>query len=346
MKIAISIGDINGIGPELILRTFSDTRLLQNITPVIYGSSKVITYYRKALELNEFNFNQVKSIQDAIARKVNVINCWEEEVKIEPGQANAAGGKYALAALEAATSDLIRNKAEALVTAPLNKHLVAQTGLVFTGHTEFIAEKCGASSYLMLMVSDQLRVATVTGHIPLREVVPAISGGKIYQKLKILHESLKKDFGIGKPRIAVLGLNPHASDSGLIGNEEKSLIEPEIKKAFQENIFVYGPYSPDGFFGTAMFKKFDAVLAMYHDQGLIPFKTLAFSTGVNFTAGLPVIRTSPDHGPAYEIAGKNKADENSFREAVYLAQDLVRKRQEFQQITANPLPFSKLSSDQ
>jgi len=345
IRIGISIGEVNGVGPEVILKTFADTRILQTCTPVIYGSAKTLSFHRKALNIPEFNYNTIRSIKDIIPHKVNLLNCWDEEIKIEIGVASKHTGIYAFKALEAATADLAGGNIHALVTAPIDKHTIQPDNPNFTGHTEYLAKAFNTNDYLMFLVSGDLRVALVTGHVPVSKVAALISKESILAKLKVMHSSLKRDFGIRKPKIAVLGLNPHAGDHGVIGNEDMEIIIPAVKDANSAGILAYGPYSADGIFGAGGYRKFDAILAMYHDQGLIPFKTLAFETGVNFTAGLPFIRTSPDHGTAYDIAGKGIANENSFREAVYLAVDVFKRRLEFDGITANPLAFSKLGSD-
>lgn len=348
IRVGITTGDINGIGIEVIMKTFLDNRMLQICTPVIYGSSKTISYHRKALNINEFNYNPIRTVDSIIDKKINVVNCWEEEIKIELGQATEVSAQYSLKSLVATIDDLLKGKLDAIVTAPINKKNIQNATFNFPGHTEYLAEKFGTADYLMFMVSETIKVGLVTSHIPLKDVAPALTIDKIVQKIKVLNESLIKDFSVRKPRIAVLGLNPHAGDDGLIGTEEKEIIEPAIKRVQEERIFAYGPYPSDGFFGSSSLNQYDAVLAMYHDQGLIPFKTIAFENGVNFTAGLPIIRTSPDHGTAFDIAGKNKASETSFREAIYLACNIYKKRQEFKELTSNPLPlgFSKLSKDQ
>lgn len=345
IKVGISIGDLNGIGLEVIMKTFLDNRMLLTCTPIIYGSSKVISFHRKALGIPEFNTSIIRSADAVIMKKINVINCWEEEVQVELGKASDVSANYAFKSLEAATIDLHAGKIDALVTAPIDKHTMQNAGFKFPGHTEYLAEKLQAKNYLMFMVSDTMRVGMVTGHIPIKDVAAHLSVDAIVQKIKIMNESLIKDFGIRKPKIAVLGLNPHAGDNGTLGVEDKEIILPAVKKAMEGNMLAFGPYSADGFFGSSTFKQFDGVIAMYHDQGLIPFKALAFTSGVNFTAGLPAIRTSPDHGTAYEIAGKNVASEESFREAVYLACDTFVKRKEYQQLTSNPLKISVLSRD-
>jgi len=344
IKVGITIGDLGGIGPEVIIKALSDTRMTQVCTPVIYGHSKVISHYRKLLNLQDFNFNTIRGIGDIIPKKVNLINCWEEEIEIETGKPSATNGQYALQALKTATLDLASGAIDVMVTAPIDKHTVSQDG-GFTGHTEFLAKSFNTKDYLMLMVSGNLRVALVTEHIAVSKISSLVSKERILQKLAVMTSSLKRDFGIRKPRIAVLGLNPHAGDKGLMGREDTEIIGAAVKEAARNGNLVFGPYPADGFFGAGQHQQFDAVLAMYHDQGLIPFKTLAFDSGVNFTAGLPVIRTSPDHGTAYDIAGKGTAGESSFREAIYCAIDIMHRRKEFEEINENPLPFTKLSGE-
>lgn len=345
IKIGITCGDINGIGLEVIMKTFLDNRMHQVCTPVIYASSKLISHQRKLLNFTEFNYNTARS-NEIILRKTNVINCWEEEIPVEWGKPTELSGKYALRSLQFALKELKENKIDALVTAPINKHTMQSSEFNFPGHTEYLASQFNTKEYLMFLVSDNLRVATVSGHVPIKNLSADISIEKILGKLRLLNLSLKRDFGIRKPKLAVLGLNPHAGDNGLLGTEEKEIIQPAVQKAFDENMFVYGPYSADGFFGSGSFKKFDATLCMYHDQGLIPFKALSFTSGVNFTAGLPVVRTSPDHGTAYDIAGKGIASEDSLRESIYAAIDILSKRKEYDEINANPLAFSKQGRDQ
>lgn len=346
IKVGISCGDINGIGIEILMKAFFDNRMHQVCTPVIYASNKMISLQRKLLNMTDFQYQTVKNGNEIILRKTNVINCWEEEVPVEFGVSNENGGKYSLISLECAVNDLKDRMIDALVTLPINKHNIQSDKFSFHGHTEYLADVFNAPDHLMFLVSDDLRVAVVSGHIPVKDVAAGLTQDKIIMKLKLMYQSLKRDFKIRKPKIAVLGLNPHAGDDGLLGQEEKEIIIPAIQKCFDEGMFVYGPYSPDGFFGSAAYKKFDAVLAMYHDQGLIPFKTISFSSGVNYTAGLPIIRTSPDHGTAYDIAGKGIAKEDSFREAIYTAIDILANREEYDEITANPLAFSKQGRDQ
>jgi 4-hydroxythreonine-4-phosphate dehydrogenase len=345
IKIGISIGDLNGIGPEVVIKTFLDSRILLTCTPIIYCSSKLLSFYRKILNIAEFNVTTIKDASQAVAKKINLVQVWEEEVQVEPGKASKLSASYAFKSLEAATFDLAAGHIQALVTAPIDKHSMQDAGFNFPGHTEYLAEKLDSKNHLMFMVSDAMRVGMVTGHIPLKEVAEKLSIDTIFNKVKIMQESLIKDFGIRKPKIAVLGLNPHAGDHGTLGNEDTDIILPAVKKAVENNIMAFGPYSADGFFGSSTFKQFDGIIAMYHDQGLIPFKAMAFTSGVNFTAGLSGIRTSPDHGTAYDLAGKNCASEESFREAVYLACDTYAKRLEYAQLTANPLKISLLSKD-
>lgn len=282
-------------------------------------------------------FNVIPNAEAAAAHKPNMINCWEEDIKIDLGTANETGGKYAFISLQKATDDLVRGAIDALVTAPINKNNIQSADFKFPGHTEYLQERSESNDVLMFLVSDLLRVGVVTGHIPVTEVAKSITKEKIVKKLQLINESLKKDFWIEKPKIAVLGLNPHASDNGLLGNEEAEIIAPAIQEAFDKGIINFGPYPADGFFGNGTYKQFDAVLAMYHDQGLIPFKTIAFETGVNYTAGLKFVRTSPDHGTGYDIAGKNLADPTSFMEALFAAIHIVKNRREQEAMLRNQL---------
>jgi 4-hydroxythreonine-4-phosphate dehydrogenase len=328
IKIGISIGDVNGIGLEVIMKSLSENKILDYCTPVVYGNTKVASFHRKALGMHDFSFQVVADAEAANPKKANMINCWEEDVKLELGTANETGGKYALLSLERAMSDLIAGHIDALVTAPINKHNIQAENFNFPGHTEYLQQRSGDSDVLMFMISDDLRVGVVTGHIPVSDVASGISREKIVKKLALMNESLKKDFWIEKPKIAVLGLNPHAGDNGLLGKEDASIIAPAIQDAFDKGIICFGPYPADGFFGNGTYKQFDAVLAMYHDQGLVPFKTIAFGRGVNYTAGLKVVRTSPDHGTGYDIAGKNLADPSSFIEAIFAAIHISKNRRE------------------
>ncbi len=337
IRVGISLGDINGIGPEVIIKSFRDPQMLVECTPIIYGSTKTIAIHKKAIDDNEFSYQRIEDANQAQKRKVNIVACWKEVVEIQLGEANETGGKYAFASLEAATKDLASGKIDVLVTAPISKETIQKAGFKFPGHTEYLAELSGVSDALMMMVAGDLRVALVTSHISLKEVSNAITKEKVLDKLKAFDASLKKDFGIVRPKIAVLGLNPHAGEKGKMGDEESEQITPAIQQAMGESILAFGPYPADGFFGSRQYTQFDGVLAMYHDQGLTGFKSIAFNDGVNFTAGLPIVRTSPDHGTAFDIAGKGLADEHSFRSAVYLAMDVYRTRSFVKEITANQL---------
>jgi 4-hydroxythreonine-4-phosphate dehydrogenase len=327
IKIGISLGDFNGIGPEVILKTLADNRILNYCNPVIYGSGQIINKMRKNLGLEGFSFQQYQTAETLEAKRVNVINCWDEDYELTPGKPTPESGKAALRSLQAACQDLKSGWLDGLVTAPIDKDNIQAEDFKFPGHTEYLTSFFDSPESLMFLVSDKLRVATVTGHIPLKDVVHKLTPELLIIKLNLLLGSLQKDFGIQKPRIAVLGLNPHAGEKGLLGKEEEEIILPALNQLKNKGHLIFGPYPADGFFGTGHHAQVDAVLAMYHDQGLIPFKTLAFETGVNFTAGLPIVRTSPDHGTAYDIAGKNLARETSFREALFLACDIIRKRQ-------------------
>ncbi len=339
VRVGISHGDFNGISYEIIIKTFLDKRMMQILTPVIYGSSKIASYYRKTLNYTDISFNLVRKADLANPNRVNIINCYDQEVKIEIGKLSEKAGELAVLALEKAVSDLMHNSIDVLVTAPINKKSIHSESFLFPGHTEYLANKFNTTDYLMMMVSENLRIGIITGHIPLKDVSAAITEDLILRKVRIMNESLIKDFAITKPRIAVLGLNPHAGDDGVIGNEEIEIIIPAIKRAYDEGILCFGPYSADGFFGSANYTKFDGVISLYHDQGMLPFKTLAFGTGVNFTAGLPYVRTSPAHGTAFDIAGKKKASPDSFREALYLAVNIFKNRKIYEEISKNPLPI-------
>jgi len=336
--IGITHGDINGVGYEVILKTLADSRMLETFIPVIYGSHKVAAYHRKNLDLQGFNLNVINSLEEVNPKRVNIINCVDDDIKVDLGVSTTDAGKAALAALERATEDLRSGGLQALVTAPINKKNIQSATFKFPGHTEYLEEKFGTGTpALMMLINDVMRVAVVTGHIPVSRISTELTEKLIVDKLIVFNESLKKDFSIGRPRIAVLGLNPHAGDNGVIGDEEQTVIIPAMKKAESKGILCVGPYPSDGFFGSGNFDKFDGVLAMYHDQGLIPFKTVSMDTGVNFTAGLSMIRTSPDHGTAYDIVGKNLASEESFRQALYLAYDVYQSRKWNDEIKANPL---------
>ncbi|TWR30654.1 4-hydroxythreonine-4-phosphate dehydrogenase PdxA [Mucilaginibacter pallidiroseus] len=344
-KIGISIGDVNGIGLEIIIKTLADSKIYDYCTPVVYGHTKVASFHRRSTHVHELNFAVINSADQAQGHKPHMINCWEEDVKIEPGSVTADGGKYAYLSLQRATDDLLSGLIDGLVTAPINKDNIQNDDFAFPGHTEYLQHRDSKPESLMFLVSDTLRVGVVTGHIPISAVSQSITAEKIVGKLKLMNDSLKTDFWVRKPKIAVLGLNPHASDNGLIGSEEKDVIIPAIEEARNSGILAFGPYPADGFFANGTYMQFDAVLAMYHDQGLIPFKQIAFETGVNYTAGLSFVRTSPDHGTAYDIAGKNLASEVSFREALFSAIHIIKHRRETAELNANPLQFSKLSRD-
>ncbi|MCC9165659.1 4-hydroxythreonine-4-phosphate dehydrogenase PdxA [Pontibacter harenae] len=325
-RLGITIGDTNGIGPEVIVKTLSDQRILNYCTPVIYASAGLMNKVRKSLNADHFHFQQAASAEALVPRKINVVNCWEEDPELEPGTPTPASGKASLDSLLAASKDLKAGLIDGIVTAPIDKDNIQAEDFKFPGHTEFLTSYFDAADSLMLLVSGDLRVATVTGHIPVKDVASKLSFDLLIRKITILTESLRRDFGILKPRIAVLGLNPHAGEKGLLGTEETDIIRPAVLYLKEKGHLVFGPFPADGFFGMRQYQQVDAVLSMYHDQGLIPFKTLAMESGVNYTAGLSVVRTSPDHGTAYDIAGKQLADETSFREALFLACDIVKKR--------------------
>jgi len=337
IRVGISVGDINGIGPEVIIKAVNDARMLLDATPIIYASTKTISFHKKTLAENEFNYQTCKSATEAVNRKVNVVNVWNDDVEFELGKGTETSGKYAFLSLEAATEDLASGKIDVLVTAPISKEAISKAGFQFPGHTEYLAHLAGMDEALMTMVSGNLRVALVTSHVALKDVATTLTKEKIVQKIRALDASLRKDFGIQRPKIAVFGLNPHAGENGKMGNEEMEFISPAISQTKNEDIFAFGPFPADGFFGSSQLGQYDAVLAMYHDQGLAAFKALAFEDGVNFTAGLPVVRTSPDHGTAFDIAGQDKASGQSMRSAIYLAMDIYRTRKFLKEISVNPL---------
>lgn len=341
--VGISIGDLNGIGSEIILKTFEDSRMLEFCTPVIFANTKVFSLINKTLGTN-VNFHGIDNLNQMVSGKINVLNVWRENVNIELGKENQDLGKYAVQSFKQATKALKENKIDVLVTAPINKYTAESDKFKFAGHTEYLNQELEGEA-LMLLTSEDLRVGLITGHVPLKDVSSKLSETLIRKRVEVLEKSLVQDFSINKPKIAILGLNPHCGDGGVIGNEDDKILKPTIQKLFEEGHLVFGPFSADGFFGNESYKKYDAVLATYHDQGLIPFKTIAFGQGVNYTAGLDKIRTSPDHGTAFDIAGKGKADESSFREAVYMAVDVFHSRNQYREISKNPLKITEKQSE-
>ena len=335
IKLGISIGDFNGIGIEIILNTFQDKRMLDFCTPIIFGSTKLITAYKKSMNIN-VPFNGIKHANKAIEGKLNIVSLWKEEIGVELGVATKESGAYAFKSLEAATNALINGDVDVLVTAPINKDNIQSEEFTFPGHTEYLESKLSGES-LMILMTDSLRIGLITGHIPISEISSSISPELIKKKVSIMYQTLVHDFAISKPKIAILGLNPHCGDHGVIGKEDDEIIRPTIAEIQNEGKLVYGPYSADSFFGSKNYQNFDGILAMYHDQGLAPFKTLSFGGGVNFTAGLDKVRTSPDHGTAYEIAGKGEANINSFKEAVFTAIEVFKTRNEYKSLTKNTL---------
>ncbi|MDO6759645.1 4-hydroxythreonine-4-phosphate dehydrogenase PdxA [Tamlana sp. 2_MG-2023] len=333
--VGISIGDLNGIGGEIVLKTFEDARILDFCTPVIFASIKVMSFFKTHFN-SEINFHSIKDMSQVVLGKVNVLNCWNEPVKIEFGKEDTNIGAFAIKSLEAATKALKEGTIDVLVTAPINKFNIQSEDFKFPGHTDYLAQELEGDS-LMFMVNDTLRVGLFTDHVPVKDIATHITPELIEKKIATVYESLQKDFKIQKPKIAVLGINPHTGDNGVIGSEDDTVLRPTLQKIKESGKLVYGPYAADSFFGSNNYKNFDAIIASYHDQGLIPFKTLSFGQGVNFTAGLNKVRTSPDHGTAYEIAGKGTADENSFKEAVYSAMKIFKNRSEHEELTANPL---------
>lgn len=331
IKVGISVGDINGIGIEIILKTFSDKRMLDFCTPILFASTKLITIHKKALNL-EVPFVGIKSLDKAIPSKLNIFSTWREDVKVEFGKATKLGGAYAFKSLHKATEALKSKKVDVLVTAPINKDTIQDDEFTFPGHTEYLESKLEGKS-LMILMKDTLRVGLITGHIPIVKVATTVTPKLIKNKVSTLYEALKKDFELKQPKIAILGLNPHCGDKGVIGEEDDKIIKPTIEEIQKEGKKVFGPYAADSFFGSNNYKNFDAILAMYHDQGLAPFKTLSFGEGVNYTAGLSAIRTSPDHGTAFEIAGQNKANPSSFKEALFAALKIDKSRKTFEELT-------------
>lgn len=335
LVVGITQGDGNGIGYEVIIKALADERMLDLCTPVIYGSSKIFGFYKKQIHnIDQINTNVISSAKDVHQKRVNIVNCLPENVFVEPGQSTAESAKAAMTSLERAVADIKEGYIDVLVTAPINKRAMVGEGFGYTGHTEYLEKEFGVDEVAMIMVCDRLKVGVVTGHIALKDVVKSITREKIVRKLRLMKDSLERDFGIDAPKIAVLGLNPHCGDGGLLGDEEQQIILPAVRDANEEGILAFGPYSPDGFFGTS-YSRFDAVLAMYHDQGLTPFKALAFEEGVNFTAGLPIVRTSPDHGTAYEMAGRDMADPRSMMAAIYTAIDIFNSRADYDDLVEN-----------
>ena len=335
LVVGITQGDGNGISYEVIIKALADERILDICTPVIYGSSKIFGFYKKQIHnIDQINTHVITSAKDIHTKRVNIINCLPENVFVEPGQPTPESAKSAMTALERAVADIKEGHIDVLVTAPINKRAMVGEGFGYTGHTEYLEKEFGVDDVAMFMVSGQLRVGVVTGHISLKDVPTQVTTEKILKKLRLMNRSLQRDFGIDAPKIAVLGLNPHCGDGGLLGDEEQQIILPAVKAANEEGIMTFGPYSPDGFFGLGNYLKFDAVLAMYHDQGLTPFKALAFEEGVNYTAGLPIVRTSPDHGTAYEMAGRDLADPRSMKAAIYEAIDIFNKRVDYDELIA------------
>ena len=335
--IGVSCGDLNGIGIELIIKAFSDNRMLDLCTPVIFASNKAINFYKKSIPELNLNYASTREFNRLNNKQVNLFSCWEEEVAITPGLLNDTGGKYAVLSLQTAVAALKQNQIDALVTPPIHKKNIQSAEFNFTGHTPYLKAMFGVNDVAMMLCAGNFRVALLTEHIPVTDIGKYITRENILSKLSIVHKSLQKDFGIDKPRIAVLGLNPHAGDEGLIGSEEESVIKPAIRDAKNNNMLVVGPFSADAFFARRSYQQFDAVLAMYHDQGLIPFKSMASGEGVNFTAGLPSVRTSPDHGVAFDIAGKDKADPSSFITAIFESIDILNRRRDYEENRKNPL---------
>ncbi|OEY71333.1 4-hydroxythreonine-4-phosphate dehydrogenase PdxA [Salegentibacter salarius] len=335
VKLGISIGDLNGIGSEIVLKTFDDSRMLDFCTPVIFASTKVLTFLKKQFNLS-LNYQGIDDASKAIDGKINVVNVWKEGVNINFGEEDPKIGEYAFKSLQAATTALKANEIDVLVTAPINKHSIQSADFNFPGHTDYLAKELEGES-LMFMITDTLKIGLLTDHVALKDIANTITPELIEKKLKIIQETLKQDFRIQKPKIAVLGINPHSGDNGVIGKEDEEILKPTLQKLRDKGDLVFGPFSADSFFGSKNYVNFDAVVASYHDQGLIPFKTLSFGNGVNFTAGLSKVRTSPDHGTAFEIAGTNSANINSFKEAVFRAIEIYKCREEYKELTKNPL---------
>jgi len=336
-RVGISIGDLNGVGLEVILKTFSDPRMFEECTPVVYGSLKAANAYKKMIGMGDFHFNVILDTSKLHSKKLNFVEVTDEKVMVKLGEPSQETGQLAFASLKQATDDLASNNTDILVTAPINKDTIQSSEFNFPGHTEFLASYANEDNPLMILVHEDLRVGVVTGHVPVKDVAEKISQELIMSKLQAFQKSLIQDFNIPSPKLAVLGLNPHAGDNGVIGNEEREIIIPALRKAGEQGILCFGPFPADGFFGSGQYKQYDGVLGMYHDQGLVPFKALSFDAGVNYTAGLPIVRTSPDHGTAYGIAGKGSASERSFREAIFVACDVYSNRKLHKEMSANPL---------
>lgn len=339
LTVGITQGDGNGIGYEVIIKALADERMLDLCTPVIYGSSKIFGFYRKQIHNIDqpVNTNVITSAQDVHPKRINIVNCLPDNIFVEPGQATPESAKSAMTSLQRAVEDIRDGYIDVLVTAPINKRAMVNEGFGYTGHTEYLQEQFGVDDVVMIMVSDRLKVAVATGHIPLKDVPSVLTKDLILRKLRLMKSSLERDFGINSPKIAVLGLNPHCGDGGLLGDEEQQIILPAVQEAVDEGINAFGPYSPDGFFGLGNYSRYDAILAMYHDQGLTPFKAIAFEDGVNFTAGLPIVRTSPDHGTAYEMAGRDMADPQSMMSSIYTAIDIYRHREDYDELVAGKM---------
>lgn len=344
--VGITQGDSNGIGYEVIIKALSDPRILDFFTPVVYGSSKIFGFYRKTIpEIEQMDTNAISSAREAHAKRVNIVNCLPDDAFAEPGRATPESAKAAITALEAAVRDIKNGELDVLVTGPINKKAMNGEGFGFPGHTEFLQNAFGVDDVTMLMVSSRMKIGVVTGHIPLKDVCSSISEEKILSKLRLTSASLKEDFGVDQPRIAVLSLNPHSGDGGLLGDEEEKIITPAIRKANDEGIMAFGPFSPDGFFGLGHYEQFDATIAMYHDQGLAPFKAIAFEDGVNYTAGLPIVRTSPDHGTAFEMAGRDEADPRSMRAAIFTAIDIFNRREDYKALLEGKMEERRLDGE-
>lgn len=345
IQIGFTVGDVNGVGPEVLVKALSDHRILQYCTPVIYGSNKILSFYKRVAGIEQFKYASCENAESANAKIINVIHAIQEDVEIQPGAENEIGARCALESLEAATGDLIAGKLDALVTAPINKHNMQHVGFQFNGHTEYFDYKAGNNGNLMMLMNEQMRVALATHHVPLKDVPGILSEEFILRKIELLHRSLVEDFAIMRPVIAVLGLNPHAGDKGLLGKDEHEVIIPAIQKAQDKKMLVVGPLAADGLFGSGHYKQYDGILAMYHDQGLVGFKALSFNSGTNFTAGLPFVRTSPDHGTAFDIAGKGIADAGSMLQAIYTAIDVIGNRERYHTERENRLIPTPLRSE-